>query len=1120
MSSRVDTWLEARVKPPKGLAKTTLILCRTKASAGAVRRWIARRGGMPGVDVATPAGLALQTWQPPLLGELAPPTSLEAELPPGAEIGLRIGDRPGLTALARRHVRALRSAEMAGPTDGVPTWLRELADLGWAVDSNRDAQVQLLERARAGGRELSAGYGWDRVALVGFDLGDDHIDPWTRAVVAALKGRRSPASGPPGTVDAIEVPDVATEARVAAAMCRLGTQPVDETLILVADVATARRVRDALRRNRIPCAWRDTASLQSHALASAVTRCVPWFTEPDPPIRVSDLAWVLGQTSLGRNLHPAAQFHLEKRLEAGGFEVDDARLRRRGVVRTLEKTRLLDAPLSRWILKTEELGDARALAINVRLQVLSCCINGESLDEHFPAPDDAPWDDFDDIVAQLLDDGLPGEAPPPRAHSLGALKAFLVACRVRVHDDPAAVAILGALKRRQDWSALPAYAHEALGGAIDPGLVASGADVMTYDDYDGRPAGLLLLLDVHDKGVARRPSADPLLDAAALRALGVASGRALVDHRIDQAHRARANAERTVAVVTARDAGGRDVVAPIQLDLDYLDDLPELKGAHRQSHGLSLDLPEVADLRTLVGVTGTPQKPDDTDRLAHLARHATAEWFRDGRGLAPPAIDTSPLPPNATLADRLRRGKPLAPQWLMGLLGHSEGVPEAALPDEVEWSQSRLFNPLSHCLYQAWLKAVLRVREPETVTEDFDPREIGNAVHDALEGVGAATSWRAADEDLEAARDGLVGDLRAATATAFDKKREEFGSLSEARLASTEGQVARWNAHWPVYARTRIKRIVTYVNSDGPKFFVQFHPQMHATLTALRTAAPDGPSVADYHLKAWLSWASKEALAGQPLEALPDHILLQSRERTGALPSSWAEVIRLFVGRPVFDRLVRVQRNATVMAEVFKGALEDVAVEVPFGAAEDGGSWTIGEISLLLGTKKTALRGRVDRIAAVATVAGRLLEIADYKTGNFAPSPNAARGGIVSLKDPQLVIYALAVREAIRLGVVPETFADSRVAALGYDHIRRTMFDGPRGRKEIGPLDAFLVDDGQLDHAAATLGWLLDEGREGRWTLAPRGDTCPKLANWGHDYCPYAGACRLRALPPADRGAR
>ena len=41
--SRVDDWLEARVRPPRGLAKTTLILCRTRASAGAVRRWIARR---------------------------------------------------------------------------------------------------------------------------------------------------------------------------------------------------------------------------------------------------------------------------------------------------------------------------------------------------------------------------------------------------------------------------------------------------------------------------------------------------------------------------------------------------------------------------------------------------------------------------------------------------------------------------------------------------------------------------------------------------------------------------------------------------------------------------------------------------------------------------------------------------------------------------------------------------------------------------------------------------------------------------------------------------------------------------------------------------------------------
>jgi hypothetical protein len=219
----------------------------------------------------------------------------------------------------------------------------------------------------------------------------------------------------------------------------------------------------------------------------------------------------------------------------------------------------------------------------------------------------------------------------------------------------------------------------------------------------------------------------------------------------------------------------------------------------------------------------------------------------------------------------------------------------------------------------------------------------------------------------------------------------------------------------------------------------------------------------------------------------------------------------------VFARLVQVQRNARNIAEVFKGEIESVAVEVPFGASEEGGSWPIGEISLQLGERQTALRGKVDRIAAVRSDGALLLEIADYKTG-ATPSVGAARSGILSLKDPQLVLYALAVREAVRLGKVPAEFADSTVAAVGYDHFRRTINDGKYGRKEVGPLDPFLIDDVQLDHGAKTLGWLLDEARSGRWTLAPRRDTCPTLTSWGHDYCPYAGACRLRALPPDDRG--
>jgi hypothetical protein len=1111
----VDTWLEALVRPPRGLAKTTLILCRTRASAGAVRRWIARRGGLPGVDVATPHGLALQTWQPPLLSGLPSDSTLDAEIPTDSDIYDRIGSRPGLTALARRHTRALRAALLAGPVSSTPAWLRQLVDHGWATDATCEAQAQLLERARSGGLKLSSGYGWDRLVLVGFELEPTRLDPWTRGVVEALGGRQRPPAVESETIAAIEVPDVTAEARKAA---QLSSHDPNDTLILVSEVSTARRVRDALRRNDIPCAWRDNPGLHSHALASAVTRCTPWFTEADPPIRASDLAWVLGRTALGRRLHPAAQAHLDQHLDEREIEASESRLTRNGVVQLIKKTRLLDAPLSRWIATVGALDDPRAPALHVRLQMLRGCIQGEALEDTFPSTNDTPMDDFDDIVAQLLDDGIPGEAPPPQPFTLGALKAYLLACRVRIHDDPAAVAILGALKRRGHWRASGAHVTEALSGTIDPGVVATGVDVLTYDDYDGRPSRTLLLLDVHDKGLARRPATDPLLSTEALRELGVVTGRALVEHRIAQTHRARANAASTVAVITRLDPGGREVVPPIQLDLSMDANLPEGSGTSTQSHGLNLNLPEITNIRALSPASGHPQRPHGTHRLSHLATQATAEWYREGRGARPIEPPAESLPKNATLAEHLAHDGPLAPDWLMGLLGYAEEAPEAALPADVEWSHSRLFKTLSHCLYQSYLSAVLKLRKPQEVSEDLDPREIGDAVHDALEAVGPSAGWRTDPESLEATRDALVSSLRAATSASFAARQDAFGEVSEARQASIAGQVARWNAHWPSYALTRVQREVAFINSAGPRDFVRSHPLQHVALLAFRATLPD-TLVRDYTLQNWLSWAIAEAAKGTELSTLNDEFLLRSRERREALPNSYADAVRTFVGHPSFLALVEVHRSSFAAAEIFKGLHADVAVEVPFGSDPTGGSWPLGSISIELGRQDTALRGRIDRMSAVRTGRGLLIQITDYKTGRFVPSANVARSGILSLREPQLLLYGLAVREAIRKERVPEGFAGGTVSALGYDHIRNTLNDKNGRRQRARPMDPFLVDDAQLNHGAEQLGQLLDEGREGRWALAPRGDTCPSLSSWRHDYCPYAGACRLRGRPPKGGGS-
>lgn len=154
------------------------------------------------------------------------------------------------------------------------------------------------------------------------------------------------------------------------------------------------------------------------------------------------------------------------------------------------------------------------------------------------------------------------------------------------------------------------------------------------------------------------------------------------------------------------------------------------------------------------------------------------------------------------------------------------------------------------------------------------------------------------------------------------------------------------------------------------------------------------------------------------------------------------------------------------------------------------------------------LRGFVDRISLVGDPAAPLLRIVDYKTGRNAPDEKEARRRLRELTDPQLVVYALAVRQAIADGQLAGPFANARVATLGWDHVRATDDD----RALLPPRDGHLVDDVTLDGLARALGMLVEHAKEGRWTLSPHPRTCPETNGWGHDHCPYAGACRLRDL--------
>lgn len=1120
-STAWEAWIADRVGPIR-TGKRVLVLCRTRVTQSLVRRWVARTGGALGFEAATPATLAQQVRQDPLLGAGRHRSRTQDTVPPTTAIGRRIGARPGLTGYARRWVQHLRLASRAGVALGPPDWLAELAATGWGRDDDEDALGYLLDAVGARGRKLSASAAWDRVVAIGFDRPPSSLHPWEPFLVRKLTGRPiaaapAPGSGPPsGPIEAVRVPDVVAEARVAVT---LAAADPDGTAILVTDTATARRVRDALARSGVPCAWRDSDALGVHALASAVRRAASWFAEPpDPPVQIADLAFVLGCTALHRELHPAAE-QARRALIAtrpprkGGTDIDvdaDAQLSRRSIAAALEEARLLDAPLSAWTRRlVERVGQARkgwiaaaSAAIAVRLTLLSAALAARSVEDALSELVGAPLtfdpDDFDDVIAELLGDGV-AEHALPGGHTLGAVKRFLVSLRVRVHDDPVARAVLAALRDRSEWPVTPSHVHHALARSNDLDVLSDGVDVISVDDWDGRPCRQLIVLDAHDHGLTRRTSPDPLLTEAELADLGAVSGRAAVAERLAQVQRAAARAERVIAVVTERDAGGREVVPPIQLDLRWRAGWA-LAGADEPvpSYGWRLaGLPENASL-VLEAAPGAcdpaPGAVPAVDAVVELlADQACAEWHRDGRGQGAP------------------------PPRVARLLGDAVGAPEATLPrgERDEHSVSRLFRPLVHCPYQAFARRIVRVDERRELAQELEPREVGRAVHAALE--AAEVSWRVADREDRA--DAIVGRLRAATDDAFNEQLASLGDLSAARRASANGRRSRWNAHWPQYVDSRL------LPPPSPPSFERLyprHPAVEAAVAAFRRTVPAGRDLPDWRVKAWVVWAAG-AGPGRLAEFAPA-ILLRRGESTELPESCLPDLPNLARDRDL-DALHQVvsgvERKLAAWRRPLAGSLAEVGFGTPPDDPEVRGTdapvrLELGETRLRLGREEIKVTGRIDRIDLLDPEGGeRWAAIVDYKTGS-AVLPWQFRRDQLELRDPQLLVYAMVAQVTGRDKALPDALRHVRVALVAEDRVEHVVREPEVGQKPIAPETWIPIDGVILGWAASELGRRLDDARDGRWPLSPRADTCPMLSSFGNDRCPAAAACRLRALPVVD----
>lgn len=1126
MSNAIHHWLDEHIRPPRRLGARVLVLCRDRATVSLVRRWAAARGGVHGVEIATPATLAAQVWRGRTLTRTGEEEIDEGELPADCEAARFIGPRPGLVAVARRWVRWLRIARSAGHPAPAPPWLEELAELGWAVDHEEQAITHLVNSATE--RGLAVGEAaWSRAIALGFIDGSPFTAPWETKLLQAFGAVHAelPEPGPPRTVPALTVPDVVAEARSAV---RFAAASPEDTLVLVANDATARRVRDALTRNGIGCDWRGALPLRGHVLSSVVSRSAAWFESTDPWIQVSDLATVFRQVAFGRSLHPAAQALLEHRLATHGLSPEDAWLDRRALVRLLEHVRLLEAPLSQWLARLQSLSAApaddprtrrraaQAAALEVRLQLLAAAVSGEPVERALghQAPLDFDSDDFDAIVAELLGEDVGVDAPETAVGTLGAVRGFLLACRVDVQDDPLARAVLGALGRRAHWPASPAHVAHALAGAVDPGSLVGGVQVCTYAEWDGRPARRVLLLDVHDKGLGRRPAPDPLLTDPEIRALGAVPPSQWTEQVLGLALRAVRGAEEALAIVSRHDADGRSVVPPVQLELAPVGSEPV------PSYGIGpLDLPEACAFQGLQAGVGAPIAPPRLDDpWPHLAAQATVEWYREGRGPRPSERPATEMPPVAPLSEWLDADGARWPAYLEPWLGTARGVPEAALPPG-PFSATGMFTAVSHCMYQAFGRYVLTLQPVEEVTDDLDPREVGTAVHEAIQRASPQAPWRVPAAEREAAASTLVRALEAESREAFAQATANLGALSPARTASAQGRLERWHKHWPAFAASRLGDPPPLKQYDQLKQ----HPAFLRAIDTIKRLSPPAATVNFTSLCKWLEGVARQG-ADAVLAMHPD---LQLDSFPQALPASMLPDLPAILAHEHVTGLKQVFTNLQWRASANREPVAGMGAEVPFGPdagapadwivdGEVVGRLDLGPVEVPLGAGPVPVRGQIDRLLAVSTRHGTLLEITDYKTGRARPGWSFRRA-LHQLSDPQLLVYAMVMEQVRDRPDLPASLAGARVASVSWDHVRATYAKPTRRESLTVPDTVLWVDRDILERGREALGSLLDRGRASDWPLRPRADTCPKLQSWGHDYCPFSDVCRFRALPAAPR---
>ena len=1084
-----------------------LVLCRS----GSVRRGVLARmkseaNGWIGVEVVSlEASVAQQTPNivAPMGDDVVAGGVNDGALPAEHPWAATLLHRPKLRGELRQIVeraRALKTIAGDLPQNLAQSPIGGLVAAGWGDNVIHLGWSRLLARIKKQPKSVIA---------CGFDPDPNfthcgRVDAVARALLHAVPQRNYCSLADDGgweppsalAVDAnrtIHVSDVSAEARIAAKHVgeALKKNPKARILVLCSHEDTAGRLSATLARNGITFAQRHSTSLSQHGLASVCRDLLPIFaTNCAQSVLRKTIEKMLSSPMLVRSI-PANDEGVQQYL--GNLVIhlppnDRCRVSLRHLSKMLNFARRSSATPAEWqtvitnwtaamLAHALAPGNEEYVEANTR-KVVSGLVAGKKLQLLIQHAGVGTFGALADLLTEYgVFDAQSNAAQAIRAE----LRRF--GSRVMNHDDLAQI----------------------LDATVDSGELSVGVTVMPYHEYDYRASDLVVLLDLHSKGITKPPMADAFLqDADLLTAFGRPNPEQEVSERVLLLKAATARAKDFIYVVSHRGGDGKAVVPPMELEL--AGEVAVL------DHGLRInELPE------------NTSRGDFATRNPHHGQtwcdqQIDAEWVRSGQRMDEKTVGQL-VAKTSSLADYMKTdSRPGDIKQFLGqvgaALGRNAGEAQHGLPPNLVLSSSSI-EQFTGCMYRGFAARILRLKEDKERTEDLDSDELGTALHAAIEA-------------------GIVDNGNGIFFVVPDgeeiQKRLEFVQRASAMFepavpaAAADGLagmarnnlVARWNRHWNGFAESRIlshsqalekrkdkiKENMGVTNDEDRFAIVRVFALTATDATKERIWKAILGELISTNECPTLDEPSLTSLFQRVIEKF-EQIVQKELKREATRQKDLA----IFNGaRAVFIAALNNVPANNLLLDTVKKFINDwivppnpngdhkvLATEAQFGFNE--------AVTLVLGNAGAlSVRGKID---AIVQLPGGALEIIDFKSGTSSVDHDAA---LKSLLKPQLPLYALAVNA--RVVQFPDLPADATVTAATIDRIKEIKIKGHRSEISLSIMDKKI----SLNQFPARLGAVLAPGvNNGDFALRPHPDSCPLLKE--RAYCDFQAVCRLRRLP-------